>query len=164
MIAIVAPVGTETEKVWRSIRVILGSFSYVSRQLRVSWFFEDQRVAAFLSRSIQRGTEYERLTTSRGAGDSLSMSGEEAKVQLIPFVGIGPRRYVELFMLRDPFGNPVSREAAEGGVVEWNRGDAWPLPPDLLINYWDMEDEAFVKLKGMKGILGGGVDGREEHA
>lgn len=85
-------------------------------------------------------------------GDSISMTGEEAKVQLIPFVGIGPRRYVELFMLRDPFGNPVSRKAKEGGVIEWNRGDALPLLPDQLIDYLDMEDEACVSLKG---ILGG---------
>ena len=85
-------------------------------------------------------------------GDSVSMNGEEAKVQLIPFVGIGPRRYVELFMLRDPFGNPLNRKAKEGGVVEWNRGEAWPLLPDQLINYLDMEDKAYVSLKG---ILGG---------
>lgn len=84
-------------------------------------------------------------------GDSVSMNGEEAKVQLIPFVGIGPKRYVELFMLRDPFGNPVSRKAKEGGVVEWNRGDAWPVLPDQLINYLDMEDEACASLKGILG-------------
>ncbi len=87
--------------------------------------------------------------------------GEEAKVQLIPFVGIGPRRYVELFMLRDPFGNHLNRKAKEGRVVEWRRSDAWPLLPDLLINYLDMEDEALVKLKG---ILGGGRGEHHEQA
>lgn len=85
-------------------------------------------------------------------GDSISMTGEEAKVQLIPFVGIGPRRYVELFMLRDPFGNTLARKAKEGVVVEWNRGEAWPLLPDRLINYLDMEEKA---CESLKGILGG---------
>lgn len=82
-------------------------------------------------------------------GDSISMNGEEAKVQLLPFVGIGPRRYVELFMLRDPFGNTLDRKAKEGGVVEWKRGEAWPLLPDRLVNYLDQEDEACVSLKGI---------------
>jgi deoxycytidylate deaminase len=68
-------------------------------------------------------------------GDSISMNGEEAKVQLLPFVGIGPRRYVELFMLWDPFGNALNRKAKEGVVVEWKRDEAWPLLPDRLINY-----------------------------
>lgn len=87
-------------------------------------------------------------------GDSISMNGEEAKVQFLPFVGIGPRRYVELFMLRDPFGNDVDRKM-EGVVVEWKRSGAWPLLPDRLINYLDIEDEACVSLRS---ILGGAPD------
>jgi hypothetical protein len=71
VVAIVAPVGTETEKVWRSIRAILGSYNYSSHQLKVSWFFDDHKVATFLSQPVRKGTEYERLTTSMDAGDAL---------------------------------------------------------------------------------------------
>lgn len=54
VIGVVAPVGTETNKVERSIRAILESYDYCNCELKVSWFFEDEKVAEFLSQPIQK--------------------------------------------------------------------------------------------------------------
>ncbi|MEM9461257.1 MAG: anti-phage dCTP deaminase [Myxococcota bacterium] len=79
-------------------------------------------------------------------GDSISMVNEEGKVKFHPFVGIGPRRYVELFTLRGPSGEQMSRKE-EGAIVDWKSQDALPLLPNLLINYLDQESDACIALK-----------------
>lgn len=71
VVAVVAPVGTETEKVWRSIRAILDSYGYAHHLLKLSWFFDEERTASYLDFTIQKGSEYDRLSTSMNAGDEL---------------------------------------------------------------------------------------------
>jgi deoxycytidylate deaminase len=48
---------------------------------------------------------------------------EEGRVPFMPFVGIGPRRYFDLFSLKLSTGYPVERKK-DGRVVEWKRSKA----------------------------------------
>lgn len=78
--------------------------------------------------------------------DSLTLVREQGKVDFSPFVGIGPKRYVELFMLRDAFGNTMSRKGDAGNVVEWQRAGKTPSLPDRLIPYIEQERRAVALL------------------
>ncbi|MFO7563986.1 MAG: anti-phage dCTP deaminase [Enhygromyxa sp.] len=71
--------------------------------------------------------------------DSITLEGKAGKLEFKPFVGIGPRRYVELFALRDAFGVKISRKDDSGSLVEWCPGDAMLVLPDRLITYLDQE-------------------------
>jgi hypothetical protein len=53
------------------------------------------------------------------------------KVPFVPFLGIGPRRYFDLFSLHLSGGYPIERKL-DGKLVEWNRLTAKPrmqMPP-----------------------------------
>src|SRR5690606_28380782 len=50
--------------------------------------------------------------------DSITLEGKAGKLDFKPFVGIGPRRYTDLFALRDAFGVRISRKNSDGNIVE----------------------------------------------
>lgn len=77
--------------------------------------------------------------------DSVALAAVKNRVEFRPFVGIGPRRYVELFGLRDAFGAMVKRKDARGRLVEWNRRQARPVLRDRLVTYLEQEDWAAVE-------------------
>ena len=55
-------------------------------------------------------------------GDSLLLSdGDqvEDKVVFKPFVGVGPRRFFDLFSMKLSSGQSISRKTKEGGSIEW---------------------------------------------
>jgi deoxycytidylate deaminase len=65
--------------------------------------------------------------------DSIAVdSTESGKVHFAPFVGIGPRRYFELFSMKLGSGYEIKRKA-NGKKVNWNRsehaGPRIPMPP-----------------------------------
>jgi deoxycytidylate deaminase len=64
--------------------------------------------------------------------DSVSIDEEvSGKVPFVPFLGIGPRRYFDLFSLHLSGGYPIERKL-DGKLVEWNRLAAKPrmqMPP-----------------------------------
>lgn len=71
--------------------------------------------------------------------DSVTLGTDESKVQFRPFVGIGPRRYVDLFSLRDPLGQRIARKGSAGGVIEWDAKEASPILPDGVVSYLERE-------------------------
>jgi deoxycytidylate deaminase len=71
--------------------------------------------------------------------DSITLEGKAGKLEFKPFVGIGPRRYVDLFALRDAFGVKIPRKDTNGNVVQWSPEDALLVFPDRLITYLDQE-------------------------
>jgi deoxycytidylate deaminase len=78
--------------------------------------------------------------------DSLSEQKIAGKVQLQPFVGVGPRRYVELFALRDPYGARIRRKGSSGGRAVWNSHTATPSVHDRLVTYVELEQRASIEL------------------
>ena len=56
--------------------------------------------------------------------DSASISGEHNKVHFEEFVGIGPRRFFDLFSLKLSSGRCIIRKDSSGKVCNWQRCDA----------------------------------------
>ncbi len=75
--------------------------------------------------------------------DSIVVEGEEdachdSKVHFEPFVGIGPRRYFDLFSLGLSTGYPIERKK-DGRMVDWNSSIARPRVPMHPTTYIDRE-------------------------
>jgi len=68
------------------------------------------------------------------------------RVVFSPFLGVGPRRYVELFSLRDAHGQRISRKDAHGSLVPWSASDASLMLSDRVTNYLDQEKWAYSRL------------------
>ncbi|MBI3684406.1 MAG: cytidine deaminase [Acidobacteria bacterium] len=58
--------------------------------------------------------------------DAISIDQEEeGKIPFLPFIGVGPRRYFDLFSLKLSTGYPIERKRKEDGkLVEWERSKA----------------------------------------
>lgn len=64
------------------------------------------------------------------------------KVRFLPFVGIGPRRYLDLFALRDAYGSRIRRKGRDGAVARWDRATAVPALQTRLVTYLTLEERA----------------------
>lgn len=64
------------------------------------------------------------------------------KVRFLPFVGIGPRRYLDLFALRDAYGSRIRRKGKDGAVARWDRATAVPALQTRLVTYLTLEERA----------------------
>jgi hypothetical protein len=60
------------------------------------------------------------------------------KVRFEPFVGIGPRRFLDLFSLNLSRGKKIKREK-DGNLIEWKRATACVRVPLSPISYIDRE-------------------------
>ncbi len=79
--------------------------------------------------------------------DAVGLEAQEGRVRFRPFTGIGPRRYVELFSLRDQLSKRVKRKDGRSGrLVKWGRGAARPALPDHQVTYLDRETWVVTKL------------------
>ena len=65
-------------------------------------------------------------------------NNKKEKVSFEPFVGIGPRRFLDLFSMNLSRGHKVKREK-EGKLIEWDRGSACVRVPLSPISYIDRE-------------------------
>ena len=69
--------------------------------------------------------------------------GNQTKVEFVPFVGIGPRRFIDLFSMRSGSGYPVRRKENDGKTLKWKQEDngrlRTQLPP---YSYIDLESIA----------------------
>jgi deoxycytidylate deaminase len=75
------------------------------------------------------------------------------KVAFKHYVGIGPRRYVDLFSLRLSSGRRVKRKNSEGKISSWVRATAEPRVPSEAASI-DLESLAIDEIKAMiKGPL-----------
>ncbi|MFV8751361.1 anti-phage dCTP deaminase [Nannocystaceae bacterium ST9] len=74
--------------------------------------------------------------------DAISLAAEvDDKVAFSPFEGVGPRRYVDLFALRDMLGSPVTRK--DGRLSTWAARDALPALREPMVTY--LEEEAWAQ-------------------
>lgn len=73
-------------------------------------------------------------------GDSIESYGEESesKVKFEPFVGIGPRRFVDLFSMGLSSGRMLQRKEG-GNLVKWDRASAELRVPMIPLSYLDAE-------------------------
>jgi hypothetical protein len=74
-------------------------------------------------------------------GDSIEANGNGSgtnKVRFEPFVGIGPRRFVDLFSSTLSSGRNLTRKV-NGRLIEWSRGAAELRVPMTPLSYLDAE-------------------------
>jgi deoxycytidylate deaminase len=74
------------------------------------------------------------------------------KVLFRPFVGIGPRRFFELFSMNSGFGFQKKRKSRDGNILEWRPGEANLRSQLLPCDYLDSEaaaTEIYLKKWGM---------------
>ena len=77
--------------------------------------------------------------------DSTSMAEKDDKVYFEEFVGIGPRRFFDLFSLRLSNGNSISRKDKSGKAVQWKRSNARLRFQMLPISYIEKESVECLK-------------------
>jgi deoxycytidylate deaminase len=65
-------------------------------------------------------------------------SNETVKVAFVPFVGVGPRRYTDLFSMTLSTGKKIAREE-NGTKKKWTRANATPRVPMLSNSYLQRE-------------------------
>ncbi|WP_375755656.1 anti-phage dCTP deaminase [Corallococcus exercitus] len=86
--------------------------------------------------------------------DSIAlMDGQDVKgrVVFVPFMGVGPRRFFDLFSMQLSSGRPVKRKNKEGRKLEWTSTKVSPRMPLLPYAYVQIErlaaDELFLVIQ-----------------
>lgn len=91
--------------------------------------------------------------------DAIVLEGEEKertpskrdfRVTLEPFIGVGPRRYFDLFSMRLSSGYPIRRKTPEGRAISWRRDQANIRIPLLPSSYIQRETLAGKELDSAK--------------
>jgi deoxycytidylate deaminase len=95
--------------------------------------------------------------------DAISLQEDTTtKVRFLPFVGIGPRRYVDLFALRDAYGSRIRRKGKDGAVARWDRASAVPALQTRLVTYLTLERRSTERLaERLARALARTIEGRE---
>lgn len=89
--------------------------------------------------------------------DAISNDGKshESKVQFRQFVGIGPRRFIDLFSMRLSSGRTLVRKQ-NGKVVDWSRSSAELRVPMTPLSYLDAEVALVTELSdALEGVDNG---------
>lgn len=79
---------------------------------------------------------------------------EPGKVEFSEFVGIGPRRFYDLFSLRLSTGNRIRRKGENGNCIEWKEQTARVRCQMISASYIDKETMEALKWEQ-------NLDGRE---
>lgn len=82
--------------------------------------------------------------------DSIArMEGPDVKgrVSFIPFMGVGPRRFFDLFSMQLSSGRAVSRKNKDGRKVEWTPTESTPRIPLLPYSYLRRENLAMDEMR-----------------
>jgi deoxycytidylate deaminase len=74
--------------------------------------------------------------------DSISTRPSDTKISFVPFEGVGPRLYVDMFSLRVSTGGKLRRQDSHGDVIVWEPTAAMPRLRMLPTNYVERELEA----------------------
>lgn len=82
---------------------------------------------------------YPKSRTLQLYNDSITISREPKKVQFSEFIGIGPRRFYDLFSLRLSTGARVRRKKTDGYCVDWNESNARVRCQMISASYIDKE-------------------------
>lgn len=88
---------------------------------------------------------------------------DNPKIPFVPFVGIAPRRYIDLFSLDLSSGAPKKRKTDDGKMTRWDRTvDALPRVSMLPTSYLDREVLAVSGIDEIMRKLEGNPDGNEK--
>ncbi|MGA8809351.1 MAG: deaminase [Thermoanaerobaculia bacterium] len=68
------------------------------------------------------------------------------KVEFLPFAGVGPRRYMDLFSTMTSVGKTLERKTPDGHRIEWNAATAEPRLPLIPASYVDLEKKATAEI------------------
>lgn len=78
---------------------------------------------------------------------------EEGKVLFLPFAGVGPHRFIDLFSMKSTKWYLRERKDEDGKKIEWHRNTANLRNPMTVFNYIDMEKSAYIQYEdGIKRI------------
>lgn len=80
--------------------------------------------------------------------DSVAVDSEctnAGQVTLLPFVGIAPRRYMELFSAE--MYPPVERKQRDGKIINWVKASATPRYSESTLSYIPLEEKVFTHFK-----------------
>lgn len=72
---------------------------------------------------------------------------EAKKVRFLPFVGVGPQRFLDLFSMRLGAGRPLSRKDSDGKAVQWTENDARLRTQLLPVSYLELEKVSAMKFR-----------------
>lgn len=82
------------------------------------------------------------------------------KVPFLPFVGIGPRRYLDLFSLQLSSGREIRRKDDDGLPIRPRKGESPPRVPMVALSYLEREDKLLDEFKDVLQNLQGEEDGQ----
>ncbi len=70
---------------------------------------------------------------------SLGFSTDDGTVHFEPFVGVGPRRFFDLFSMRHGSGYPLTRKDGEGQAIRWKPEESKLRMQMLPCSYVELE-------------------------
>jgi len=74
-------------------------------------------------------------------------------VAFVPFVGIGPRKFFDLFSMRLSAGFELFRKRKDGSVLDWRRGDGYARMQMFPCSYLEKETKATEKFAQYKEVV-----------
>ena len=77
------------------------------------------------------------------------VDSSRGSISFVPYVGVSPRRYIELFMVNPVYGRPILRKQ-DGKTITWRHRDAELKLPMRPISYIEREKVAiadFVRIQ-----------------
>lgn len=78
------------------------------------------------------------------------------KVLFLPFKGVGPHRFIDLFSMKSIKWYARNRKDPDGNVIRWERDKAYLRNPMQILNYIDIEKSAYKQyMEEIKGIREG---------
>ncbi len=99
-------------------------------------------------KSRARDLHYDSIRLLDEAEPGISVdSSRSDRVNFEPFVGVGPRRFYDLFSLRLSSGYPKERQTLEGVAKQWREGEARVQVPMLPTSYLVREKVAAQEIK-----------------
>lgn len=66
---------------------------------------------------------------------------ESGRIPFLPFIGVGPRRYLDFFSLELSSGRPIHRKGSDDKPFIPSRGDRPPRVPLIPLSYLEREDK-----------------------
>src|ERR1017187_4995351 len=87
-------------------------------------------------------------------------AAKTGKVPFLPFVGIGPRRYLDLFSLELSSGREIQRKNDDGVPNLPRKGESPPRIPMVALSYLEREDKLLDEFKGILQELQGENNGQ----
>jgi deoxycytidylate deaminase len=69
------------------------------------------------------------------------------KVEFLPFAGVGPRRYMDLFSMMTSVGKSLDRKTSDGFRIRWSPETAEPRLPLLPASYIELEGKTLLEIE-----------------